>query len=63
MRGLRWIVLSNAIERYRRGACSAGRAASEAQLGLWEFLDELRCRAIPFRTDESYLEELIDELG
>jgi len=36
---------------------------SEAQVGLWEFLDELRRRAIPFRTDEAYLEELIEELG
>ena len=61
--GLREIVLSDAIERYQRGESSAGRAASEAQVGLWEFLDELRRRAIPFRTDESYLEELIEELG
>ena len=61
--GLREIVLSDAIERYQRGESSAGRAASEAQVGLWEFLDELRRRAIPFRTDESYLEVLIEELG
>jgi len=61
--GLREIVLSDAVERYQRGESSTRRAASEAQVGLWEFLDELRRRAIPFRTDESYLEELIEELG
>ena len=60
--GLREIVLSDAIERYQRGECSAGRAASDAGIGLWEFLDELQRRAIPFRTDEAYLEQLIEEL-
>ena len=61
--GLREIALSDAIERYQRGECSVGRAASEAGVGLWGFLDELRRRAIPFLTDETYLEQLLEELG
>ena len=60
--GLREILMSDAIERYRRGGCSAWRAASDADLGLWEFLDELARRGVPFRTDERHLETLIEEL-
>ena len=61
--GLREILLSDAIGRYQRGGCSAWRAASDAGVGLWEFLDELRQRGVPFRTDEGHLEGLIEELG
>ena len=61
--GLREILLSDAIGRYQRGECSAWRAASDAGVGLWEFLDELRQRGVPFRTDESHLDGLIEELG
>jgi len=61
--GLREILLTDAIGRFQRGACSAWRAASDADLGLWEFLDELARRGVPFRTDEQHLEALIEELG
>ncbi len=61
--GLREILMSEAMERYRRGECSAWRAASDAGVGLWEFLDELARRGVPFRTDERHLEGLIEELG
>ncbi len=61
--GLREIHISDAIERYQRGECSAWRAASDADIGLWEFLDELGRRGVPFRTDERHLERLIEELG
>jgi len=60
--GLREIRLSDAIGRYQRGECSAGRAAEDAGVGLWEFLDELARRGVPFRTDERHLEKLIEEL-
>ncbi len=61
--GVREILLSDAIARYQRGECSAWRAASDAGVGLWEFLDELQRRGVPFRTDERHLEGLIEELG
>lgn len=61
--GVREILLADAITRYQRGACSAWRAASDAGIGLWEFLDELQRRGVPFRTDEQHLGGLIEELG
>jgi len=61
--GVREILLSDAIARYQRGEVSAWRSASDAGLGLWEFLDELLRRGVPFRTDEHHLESLIEELG
>jgi len=60
--GLREIRLSDAIGRYQRGECSVGRAAEDAGVGLWEFLDELARRGVPFRTDERHLEKLIEAL-
>jgi len=61
--GLREILLSEAIARFQRGECSAWRAASDAGVGLWEFLDEITRRGFGFRTDEQYLESLIEELA
>lgn len=61
--GVREILLSDAIARYQRGECSAWRAASDAGVGLWEFLDEIQRRGVPFRTDEGHLEGLLEELG
>lgn len=49
------IFMSDAVDRYRRGKCGAWRAASDAGIGLWEFLDELARRGVPFRTDERHL--------
>lgn len=60
--GLRAVQMEEAISRYQRGECSAWRAASDAGLGLWEVLDELERRGVPFRTDERHLEELLEEL-
>lgn len=60
--GLREILLEEALARFQRGECSAWRAASDAGLGLWEFLEELKRRGVPFRTDERQLEELMKEL-
>lgn len=61
--GLREVLVSEAVARYQRGECSAWRAASDAGVGLWEFLDELTRRGVFFRTDERHLEHLIEELG
>ncbi|MGQ0796537.1 MAG: UPF0175 family protein, partial [Methanobacteriota archaeon] len=61
--GLREILMSDAIARYQRGELSAWRAASDGGIGLWDFLDELQKRGVPFRTDERHLEGLIEELG
>jgi len=61
--GLREVQMEEAVTRYQRGECSAWRAASDVGLGLWEFLDELRRRGVPFRTDERHLEDLIEGPG
>ena len=60
--GLREIMVSDALAGYQRGECSAWRAASDAGIGLWEFLDALHRRGVPFRTDEGHLDDLIEEL-
>ena len=61
--GLRDILVSDAVARVQRGECTVWRAASDAGLGLWEFLDELRRRGVPFRTDEAHLEALLEGHG
>lgn len=61
--GLRDMVLDEAIVRYQKGECSVARAAEDAEVGLWEFLDVLARRGVPFRTDEAHLERLLEELG
>jgi predicted transcriptional regulator len=61
--GLREVQMEEAVARYQRGECSAWRAATDAGLGLWEFLDELRGRGVLFRTDERHLEDLIEGPG
>ncbi|MFQ6013086.1 MAG: ribbon-helix-helix protein, CopG family [Thermoplasmata archaeon] len=61
-RGMRQILLNGAAVRYQRGECSAARAAEDSAIPLWEFLEFLRQRGIPFRTDEEHLEALLEEL-
>ena len=61
--GLRDILVADAVTRVQRGECTVWRAASDAGLGLWEFLDELRRRGVPFRTDEAHLEALLEGHG
>ncbi len=60
--GLREILVSDAVRRFQKGECTAWKAASDAGLGLWEFLDELERHGVQFRTDERHLESLIEEL-
>ncbi len=61
-KGLKDMILDQAVDRYQRGQCSAARAAQDVGLSLWEFLDILQLRRIPFRTDEEHLETLLGEL-
>ncbi|UCF08176.1 MAG: UPF0175 family protein [Thermoplasmata archaeon] len=61
--GVQDILLEDALQRYQRGLCSAWKAAGEAQISLWEFLDELRKRDIGFRADEIELRNALKELS
>lgn len=61
--GVRDILLDNALERYQKGLCSAWEGAREAQLSLWEFLEELRKRDIGFKVDEIELGKALKELS
>jgi len=58
--GLRDILVSDAVAKVQRGESTVWRAARDARLGLWEFLDELHRRGVPFRTDEVHLEALLE---
>ena len=60
--GIKEIFLEDAIEKYQSGKCSAWYAAKNADLTLWEFLEELQKRKIFFRTDEMTLEKSIEEI-
>lgn len=59
--GVAEIVIEKSIENYRRGKKSAWQAASECGLSLWEFLDQLKLRNIPFKTDEQEIERMLEE--
>lgn len=61
--GVQDILLEDALHRYQKGLCSAWKAASEAQISLWEFLDELKRRDIGFRVDEIELRNALKELS
>jgi predicted transcriptional regulator len=50
--GVHDMLLDNALQRFQQGLCSAWEGAREAQISLWEFLEELRKRDIGFKTDE-----------
>lgn len=53
--------MDQAIQRYQEGSGSAWKCASDAQVSLWEFLEELKNRGIGFKTDEDELKgQLID---
>ena len=47
--------LDQAIQRYQEGSYSAWKCASDAQVSLWEFLEELKKRGIEFISDEDEL--------
>ena len=61
--GVYEILLNEALQKYQKGLCSAWEAAKEAQLSLWEFLEELRKRDIGFKVDEIELTNALRELS
>jgi predicted HTH domain antitoxin len=46
-----------AVEKYRRGQASAGKAASLAGVSLWRFFDLLRERGVLLRYPQRHAEE------
>jgi predicted transcriptional regulator len=61
--GVREIKIDRAVGRYQRGLTSAWRAAQEAGINLWEFIDVLKKREIGFMTSEDDLEQMLKEFG
>jgi predicted transcriptional regulator len=60
--GVREILVEEAVRRYQRGGASAWFCARGAGVNLLVFLDELKARGVPFRTDEDLLREQLEEL-
>ena len=61
--GIREILLEEALARYQRDEGSAAFCAREAGFNLLVFMDEMKKRGVPFRTDEELLERQVEELG
>jgi len=61
-KGVREVLIEDAVLEYQRGDASAWAAARGAGLSLWQFLDELKARRVPFRTDEDLLRAQAEEL-
>ena len=60
--GIHDILLDDALKKYQKGLCSVWECAREANISLWEFVDELKIRGIGFRTDELELENALKAL-
>jgi predicted DNA-binding protein len=60
-RGLRAVQIEEALARYQEGEANAAAAAQAAGLSLWEFLDVLSARGVPFKIDEDPLREQLAE--
>ena len=60
--GVRELLLDEAVAAYQKGRASAWKAARSAQTPLAAFIDELKRRGVPFRTDEDLLKEQVEEL-
>lgn len=60
--GVREVLIEDAVLQYQREEASAWAAARGAGLSLWQFLDELKARRVPFRTDEELLRSQVEEL-
>lgn len=61
--GVREIRFEDALKRYQEGRISAWRAAREARVSLWEFIQELKKRGMFFKTDEAEMERMLEEFG
>lgn len=62
-RGLRVLLLDDAITAYQAGRLTAWAAAREAKVTLWEFLDALQRRGLGLRTDEELLWQELEQRG
>jgi predicted DNA-binding protein len=60
--GVREVLVDDAVARYQKGEVSAWYGASSSGVNLWQFLDEMKARGVPFRTDEELLEKQLEEL-
>lgn len=61
-RGVEEWQLDRAVEGYRDGELSLGRAAELADVSLWRFLDELKERGVSVNYDEGDLDRDIAAL-
>ncbi len=61
--GVHEILFEEALHRYQKDLCSAWEAAEEAQISLWEFIEELKKRDIGFKVDEIELRNALRELA
>ncbi len=61
--GVREIKIDMAVDRYQKGFISAWRAAQEAGVNLWEFIDVLKKREIGFMTSEEDLKQMLGAFG
>ncbi len=59
--GVREIKIDIAVDRYQKSLTSAWRAAQEAGINLWEFIDVLKRREIGFVTSEEDFEQMLKE--
>lgn len=59
--GVREVLVEDGVRRYQRGEGSAWYFARRAGVNLLVFLDEMKARGVPFRTDEDLLEEQLEE--
>lgn len=58
--GVREIKIDEAVKKYQKGLISAWRAAQEAGINLWEFIEVLQKRGIGFLTPEVDLEQMLE---
>ncbi len=61
-RGARSVLMDEGLSKYIQGELSAGAAKEWARVSYARFLDELRVRGLPFRTDEEGMQRELEEL-
>jgi predicted HTH domain antitoxin len=60
--GVREVLLDEAVTLFQKGRASAWYCARDARVSLAEFLDELKRRGVPFRTDVDLLRSQVEAL-
>ena len=61
--GVREILLQEALVSYQRDEGTAAFCAHQAGFNLLVFMDEMKKRGVPFRTDEELLERQLEEFS